>query len=70
MSLTALVWLVIAVAVFVGVAAFVIWAAKKLMTVWGVKEPWFTTVYVILVLLLLLVALSYWGVIPSGYFHR
>lgn len=70
MSVAALVGLLISVVIFVVVAYFVMWAAKKLMGVWGVKEPVFTTVYVVLVLLLLLVALSYWGILPTGYIHR
>jgi len=41
----------IALLVFILIACIVLWAARKLMAVWGLQEPIATTVYVILVVI-------------------
>ena len=60
----------VSVLVFFIFAVVVVWAANRLMTVWGVEVKIATTIYVLLVLILVLIGLSYFGMIPAGYFHR
>lgn len=64
--MTGLIGLMITLLIFLIIGAVLLWCARQLLSAWSIPQPISTTVYVILVLLLLLIFLGYSGVVPMG----
>jgi len=61
-----LVSLFVVLIVFLLLASFVWWATTRLLTVFGVKDPWSTLIQILVMGILLLTGLSYLGLLPGA----
>jgi len=66
MTLEGLIYLIIQVAIFALVAYVILWATKKLLAAFHIADPWNTVALVVVVLLIMLIGLSWFGYLPRG----